>query len=104
MKKWTRCSRRALDALKENPWDGGILTELARACEAQEFDEAKSNTCGRLSTPMTKIRSNRLLAVLTIAWGISRGAQAFSRVVKALPKDEEGIKAPQQLGGEENHR
>ena len=41
MKRWDDVLKTGLDGLKENPWDAGLLTELANACEAQDFDEAE---------------------------------------------------------------
>ncbi|MBL9085215.1 MAG: tetratricopeptide repeat protein [Planctomycetales bacterium] len=99
MKKWDDLLKTGLDALKENPWDAGILTELARSCEAQEFDEAEIEYLRQaVDADDQDPEANRLLGRAYDRVGdYPEAIKAFSRVVKALPKDEEGIKALSHL-------
>src|ERR1700676_1403357 len=62
-KDWTGVLTNALDILKSNPWDTGALTELGRACEAQEFDESQIEFMRMaLDADMADVEVNRVAA------------------------------------------
>ncbi|MGC3972000.1 MAG: tetratricopeptide repeat protein [Pirellulales bacterium] len=99
MKKWDDLLKTGLDALKENPWDTAILTEIARSCEIQEFDESEVEYLRQaVDADEEDAGPNRLLGLAYDRTGdFDAAVKAFSRVVKALPKDEEAIKALSNL-------
>lgn len=99
MKKWDEVLKTGLEALPSSPWDTGLLADIAKACEAQEFDEAqveylKQAVDGDTEDP----EANRLLGRAYDRIGeYPEAIICFSRVVKALPKDEEAIRALSNL-------
>lgn len=99
MKRWDEVLKTGLDGLKENPWDAGLLTELANACEAQDFDEAEVEYLKQAVDGDTEdAQANRMLGRAYDKMGAYQEAIiAFSRVLKAQPKDEEALKALSNL-------
>lgn len=98
-KKWDDALKTGLEALKENPWDTGILSDIARVCEAQDFDEAQIEYLRQsLDADNEDPEANRLLGRAYDRVGNYQEAIAcFNRVVKALPKDEEALRAMSNL-------
>lgn len=98
-KKWDDALKTGLEALKENPWDAGILTDIGRACEAQEFDEAQIEYLRQaLDADNEEPETNRQLGRTYERVGQYQEAiLCFTRVIKAIPKDEEALRAMSNL-------
>ncbi|MCE9605961.1 MAG: tetratricopeptide repeat protein [Planctomycetia bacterium] len=98
-KKWDEALKTGLEALKDNPWDAGILGDIARACEAQEFDEAQIEYLRQsLDADVEDPEANRLLGRAYDRVGQYQDAiYCFNRVIKAIPKDEEALRAMSNL-------
>ena len=101
-KDWTGVLTNALEILKQNPWDTGALTELGRACEAQEFDESQLEFMRMaLDADMTDVEVNRVAARAFGRLGnFDEAIACWSRVAKAKPADEEAMRAMSNLSVE----
>lgn len=99
MKKWEDVLKTGLEALKHNPWDTGILSDIAKACEAQEFDESQVEYLRQaVDADEEDAEPNRLLARAYDRTGnYEEAIRCFSRVAKVFPKDEEAIRAMSNL-------
>lgn len=98
-KKWSDMIKTGLEGLAINPWDMGLLSEVARACEEQDFAEAEVEYLKQgLDADVEDPEANRLLGRAYDRTGdFQEALVCFNRVLKANPKDEEALRAMSNL-------
>lgn len=99
MKKWQDVVETGLEILKENPWDVGVLSDLGRACEAMENEEGEVEYLRQaLEADKDNADANRLLGRAYDRTGqFNLAIECFTRVLRAVPKDEEAMRALSNL-------
>ncbi|MBX9789354.1 MAG: tetratricopeptide repeat protein [Pirellulales bacterium] len=94
-KHWPEIVKSGLEVLKLNPWDTGTLKDLALACENLHYDECQlAYLRAALDADMADPEINRVAGRALAKQGkFDDAIRCFTRVVKALPKDEEANRA-----------
>ncbi|MGD9647496.1 MAG: tetratricopeptide repeat protein [Pirellulales bacterium] len=94
-KQWPEVIKAGLEVLKVNPWDTSTLKDLAIACDNLNYDDCQlAYLRAALDADMADPEINRVAGRALAKQGkFDDAIRCFTRVVKALPKDEEANRA-----------
>ncbi len=98
-KKWDDALKTGLDILKENPWDAGVLADIARVCSETEHEEGEVEFLKQsLDADPEDVEANRLLGRAFEKVGqFIPAIECFQRVLRGKPKDEEAMRSISNL-------